>query len=157
MSRSESWSVLLKFTALRAGASAEALKPRCKAAAALLFKHKPTDDGLQITSLQFKPLHARLPRRCRPTSVYILLTYFPLCLHPKFFPLFLHSHEKGAAKVGLIGEGRLIAGIDKGLQGMCVNERRKITVPPHLAYGSTGAGKYSGATEMGPQGRTEML
>ncbi|TMS22273.1 Peptidyl-prolyl cis-trans isomerase FKBP10 [Larimichthys crocea] len=59
---------------------------------------------------------------------------------------FLHSlhpsldHEKGDAKVGLLGEGRLIAGIDKGLQGMCVNERRKLTVPPHLAYGSTGAG-----------------
>lgn len=43
--------------------------------------------------------------------------------------------------MGLIGEGRLIAGIDKGLQGMCVNERRTITVPPHLAYGNTGAGK----------------
>uniref|UniRef100_A0A1A8D6I1 peptidylprolyl isomerase n=1 Tax=Nothobranchius kadleci TaxID=1051664 RepID=A0A1A8D6I1_NOTKA len=50
------------------------------------------------------------------------------------------SHQRGAAKVGLIGEGRLIAGVDKGLQGMCVNERRKITVPPHLAYGDTGAG-----------------
>uniref|UniRef100_A0A669CRX5 peptidylprolyl isomerase n=1 Tax=Oreochromis niloticus TaxID=8128 RepID=A0A669CRX5_ORENI len=50
------------------------------------------------------------------------------------------SHQKGAAKVGLIGEGRLIAGMDKGLQGMCVNERRKITVPPQLAYGNTGAG-----------------
>lgn len=50
------------------------------------------------------------------------------------------SHTKGEAKVGLLGEGRLIAGIDKGLQGMCVNERRTLTVPPHLAYGSTGAG-----------------
>lgn len=51
------------------------------------------------------------------------------------------SHQRGAAKVGLLGEGRLIAGIDKGLQDMCVNERRTVTVPPHLAYGSTGAGK----------------
>ncbi|KAM6897815.1 peptidyl-prolyl cis-trans isomerase FKBP9 [Xenentodon cancila] len=50
------------------------------------------------------------------------------------------SHQRGDAKVGLIGEGRLIAGLDKGLKGMCVNERRKVTVPPHLAYGSTGAG-----------------
>ncbi|KAM7370754.1 hypothetical protein PAMP_010277 [Pampus punctatissimus] len=49
------------------------------------------------------------------------------------------SHQRGAS-VGLIGEGRLIAGLEKGLQGMCVNERRTITVPPHLAYGSTGAG-----------------
>ncbi|XP_008312025.1 peptidyl-prolyl cis-trans isomerase FKBP9 [Cynoglossus semilaevis] len=50
------------------------------------------------------------------------------------------SHQKGAAKVALMGEGRLIAGIDKGLQGMCVNERRTITIPPQMAYGSTGAG-----------------
>lgn len=60
------------------------------------------------------------------------------------FLCFLHSHQKGAAKVGLIGEGRLIAGMDKGLQGMCVNERRKITVPPQLAYGNTGAGECRG-------------
>lgn len=39
-----------------------------------------------------------------------------------------------------LGEGRLLEGIDKGLQGMCVNERRSVTVPPHLGYGSTGAG-----------------
>ncbi|XP_061611590.1 peptidyl-prolyl cis-trans isomerase FKBP10 isoform X1 [Phyllopteryx taeniolatus] len=50
------------------------------------------------------------------------------------------SHQRGAAKVGLLGEGRLIAGIEKGLLGMCVNERRTVTVPPHLAYGSSGAG-----------------
>ncbi|XP_056152902.1 peptidyl-prolyl cis-trans isomerase FKBP10 [Lampris incognitus] len=54
--------------------------------------------------------------------------------------IFDSSHQKGATKVGLMGEGRLIAGIEKGIRGMCVNERRKITVPPHLAYGSTGAG-----------------
>lgn len=50
------------------------------------------------------------------------------------------SHQRGAAKVGLLGEGRLIAGVDKGLRDMCVSERRTVTVPPHLAYGSTGAG-----------------
>ncbi|XP_042253510.1 peptidyl-prolyl cis-trans isomerase FKBP10 [Thunnus maccoyii] len=50
------------------------------------------------------------------------------------------SHQRGAPTVGLIGEGRLIAGVEKGLHGMCVNERRSITVPSHLAYGSTGAG-----------------
>ncbi|XP_041672458.1 peptidyl-prolyl cis-trans isomerase FKBP10 [Cheilinus undulatus] len=50
------------------------------------------------------------------------------------------SHQRGEAKVAQIGEGRLLAGIEKGLQGMCVNERRTVTVPPHLAYGSTGAG-----------------
>lgn len=50
------------------------------------------------------------------------------------------SHQRGAPKVALVGEGRLLPGVDKGLQGMCVNERRTLTVPPHLAHGSTGAG-----------------
>lgn len=50
------------------------------------------------------------------------------------------SYQRGGAKVALLGEGRLIAGIDKGLRGMCVKEQRRITIPPHMAYGSTGAG-----------------
>lgn len=31
------------------------------------------------------------------------------------------------------------AGWDVGLKGMCVGERRRVTVPPVLAYGSKGA------------------
>lgn len=37
-----------------------------------------------------------------------------------------------------VGKGRLIAGMDKALIGMCVNERRFIKVPPQLAYGKEG-------------------
>ncbi|KAF3846020.1 hypothetical protein F7725_003098 [Dissostichus mawsoni] len=44
------------------------------------------------------------------------------------------------AFISQVGFGRLIAGMDRGLQGMCVNEKRRITIPPHLAYGSIGAG-----------------
>ncbi|KAG9350113.1 hypothetical protein JZ751_026466 [Albula glossodonta] len=51
------------------------------------------------------------------------------------------SHDRGTTYSVQVGEGRLIAGVDRGIQGMCVNERRKITVPPHLAYGSQGAGE----------------
>ncbi|MBN3296503.1 peptidyl-prolyl cis-trans isomerase FKBP9 [Amia ocellicauda] len=50
------------------------------------------------------------------------------------------SHERATPFSGLVGIGRQITGMDRGIQGMCVNERRKITVPPHLAYGSLGAG-----------------
>ncbi|MGH0122005.1 UNVERIFIED_CONTAM: hypothetical protein FKN15_000546 [Acipenser sinensis] len=51
------------------------------------------------------------------------------------------SYERGTAFSGVVGVGRLISGMDRGIQGMCINEKRKITVPPHLAYGSLGAGK----------------
>nr|XP_057905347.1 peptidyl-prolyl cis-trans isomerase FKBP10-like isoform X1 [Doryrhamphus excisus] len=50
------------------------------------------------------------------------------------------SHERGKAFISQVGLGRLLTGMDRGLQGMCVNERRRITVPPHLAYGSIGTG-----------------
>ncbi|XP_048470336.1 peptidyl-prolyl cis-trans isomerase FKBP10-like [Rhincodon typus] len=37
-----------------------------------------------------------------------------------------------------VGKGRLIPGMDKAVLGMCVNERRRIVIPPHLGYGSQG-------------------
>ncbi|KAL4617747.1 peptidyl-prolyl cis-trans isomerase FKBP10-like isoform X1 [Arapaima gigas] len=49
------------------------------------------------------------------------------------------SHDRGSPFSGQVGLGRLITGLDRGLQGMCVSEHRRITVPPHLAYGSAGA------------------
>uniref|UniRef100_A0A3B3QFY2 peptidylprolyl isomerase n=1 Tax=Paramormyrops kingsleyae TaxID=1676925 RepID=A0A3B3QFY2_9TELE len=37
-----------------------------------------------------------------------------------------------------IGKGYVIAGMDEGLLGVCIGERRRITIPPHLAYGEEG-------------------
>jgi len=37
-----------------------------------------------------------------------------------------------------LGTGQVIPGWDRGLQGMCVGEKRKLTIPPHFAYGEQG-------------------
>jgi len=37
-----------------------------------------------------------------------------------------------------LGMGRVIAGWDKGLQGMCEGEKRLLTIPPGYAYGEQG-------------------
>lgn len=39
-----------------------------------------------------------------------------------------------------VGLGYVIVGMDQGLIGVCVGEKRTVTIPPHLAYGEEGTG-----------------
>ncbi|KAM8855691.1 peptidyl-prolyl cis-trans isomerase FKBP7 [Spinachia spinachia] len=48
------------------------------------------------------------------------------------------SVKDGHAQWYVLGIGQVIKGLDKGMVDMCPGEKRKITVPPALAFGSTG-------------------
>ncbi|KAF7428021.1 Peptidyl-prolyl cis-trans isomerase fpr2 [Pleurotus ostreatus] len=50
------------------------------------------------------------------------------------------SHDRGQPLPLTLGVGQVIQGWDEGLQGMCVNERRTLTIPANMAYGSRGFG-----------------
>ena len=50
------------------------------------------------------------------------------------------SLDRGTPFVFTLGAGQVIRGWDAGVVGMKVGEKRKLTIPPELGYGSTGVG-----------------
>ncbi|KAM9744967.1 peptidyl-prolyl cis-trans isomerase FKBP10-like [Menidia menidia] len=111
----------------------------CRSFELLLFLHVAICSPGPLVDVVVDRYH--IPRSC-PREVQIE-DFVRYDFNGTFFEdgkKFDSSHDRGKAFISQVGLGRLITGMDRGLQGMCVDERRRITVPPHLAYGSIGTG-----------------
>ena len=58
------------------------------------------------------------------------------------------SRDRGQPFSFQLGARQVIPGWDQGLQGMKVGEKRRLTIPPELAYGEQGAGSVIGPNAM---------
>ena len=54
--------------------------------------------------------------------------------------VFDSSIPRGQPFEFVLGRGQVIAGWDQGLDGICVGEKRELTIPPDMGYGDRGAG-----------------
>ena len=50
------------------------------------------------------------------------------------------SRPRGQPFNFILGKGQVIKGWDLGIEGMAIGEIRRLTIPPKLGYGTTGAG-----------------
>jgi peptidylprolyl isomerase len=57
------------------------------------------------------------------------------------------SYNRGSALGFRLGVGQVIQGWDRGVTGMKVGGRRRLVIPPHLAYGQRGAPGAIGPNE----------
>ena len=68
-------------------------------------------------------------------------THVPLYILHDLCGVSLYSFDYNTPYIVTLGKGYIIPGMDRGLVGTCLYERRRITFPASLGYGQNGVGE----------------
>eukprot|EP00798_Chlamydomonas_sp_ICE-L_P016057 gene16057-22194_t len=88
------------------------------------------ENGFEIEDVKMGPANGKLAKAGKKVSVQYV---GKLKSNGKVF-----DKSGGRAFSFRLGVGEVIKGWDKGVEGMRVGDKRKLSIPPQLAYGSTG-------------------
>lgn len=95
-----------------------------------------SEDGLETEVLS--PAPEKCERKAKNDDILYMHYVGKLANGEQFDNSYTHSP---ADPFGFkLGAGHVIAGWEKGVVGMCVGEKRKLTIPPSLGYGDEGYG-----------------
>ena len=96
-------------------------------------KPMTTASGLQI-------IDSKVGTGATPTSGQTCVMHYTgwLWVNGEKGAKFDSSHDRGKPFTFAIGQGRVIKGWDEGVATMKVGGKRKLTIPPALAYGDRG-------------------
>ncbi|NWT18050.1 FKBP7 isomerase, partial [Vireo altiloquus] len=106
---------------------------------ALLAAPARAEGGAAAAEVQIEVLH--LPEACSPKSKKgdLLNAHYDGFLASdgsKFYCS--RTQNEGHPKWFVLGVGQVIKGLDIAMMNMCPGEKRKVTIPPSLAYGQQG-------------------
>lgn len=106
-----------------------------------IHTHGQKKDDATAEEVKIEVLH--VPKECKPKSKKgdMLNAHYDGYLAAdgsKFYCS--RTQNEGHPKWFVLGVGQVIKGLDIAMMNMCPGEKRKVTIPPSLAYGKQGYG-----------------